>query len=109
MKTIKPRIVIDRLWLAVALGCLSAPAAFAVTDYRDRLEKAVDVPEDIAQADTFQPFVGDTFSYDSNVFRLPNAVALGALPGIGATPSRSDYINDATAGLGAQGLFGNPH
>jgi exopolysaccharide biosynthesis operon protein EpsL len=107
MKKTHSRIVIDRLWLAVAVGCFAGPAAHAVTDYRDQLEKAVDVPEDIAQQDTFQPFVGDSFTYDSNLFRLPKNVDLTTLTGVGGTPSRFDYINDATGGFGAQWLFGN--
>jgi outer membrane protein W len=100
--------------MALLMGLSSASligrAAYAATiDYRDTLDLAVAAPDQIDPAlrtDRLNLSVGDSFNYDSNVFRLPTNESLVGLPGIGNNPSRSDYTNTATAGLSAEYLVG---
>jgi hypothetical protein len=100
--------------MALLMGLSSASligrAAYAGTiDYRDTLDLAVAAPDQIDPAlrtDRLDLSVGDSFNYDSNVFRLPTNESLVGLPGIGNNPSRSDYTNTATAGLSAEYLVG---
>jgi exopolysaccharide biosynthesis operon protein EpsL len=100
--------------MVLVVGICSATMAgrsahSAIVDYRDTLDMAVAAPDQIDPAlrtDRLDLFVGDTFNYDSNVFRLPSNQSLFGLPGIGNDPSRGDYINSATGGLSAEYLVG---
>jgi hypothetical protein len=48
-------------------------------------------------------YVGDQYSYEDNLFRLPDSRDLGLTPGF---ESREDYINRLTLGLGEDFEFG---
>ncbi len=100
--------------MAVFVGISSATlagrtASAATIDYRDTLDVAVAAPDQIdptLRTDRLDLYVGDSFNYDSNVFRLPANESLIGLPGIGNNPSRGDYTNSATGGLSAEYLVG---
>jgi hypothetical protein len=74
----------------------------------DTLEMAVAVPQTdlaaIAAADItgFKFFVGDQFSHDSNVFRLPSDNNTYFIQTVGPNAHRSDDINTASAGVDGQ-------
>jgi exopolysaccharide biosynthesis operon protein EpsL len=100
--------------MALVVGISSATMAAraadaAVVDYRDTLDMAVGAPDQLDPAlrtDRLDLFAGDSFAYDSNVYRLPANQGLIGLPGIGNNPSRADYTNSATGGLSAEYLVG---
>lgn len=100
--------------MALLVGISSATLAgrtalAAIIDFRDTLDVAVAAPDQIDPAlrtNRLDLFAGDTFNYDSNVFRLPSNESLFGLPGIGNNPSRDDYFNTATGGLSAEYLVG---
>jgi Putative beta-barrel porin 2 len=98
------------LLMGLSFASLIGRVAYAATiDYRDTLDLAVAAPDQIDPAlrtDRLDLSVGDSFNYDSNVFRLPANESLFGLPGIGNNPSRDDYFNTATAGLSAEYLVG---
>lgn len=77
-------------------------------DYRDTLDRAVSGPgAEASSQNLFDPYVGYTNVYDSNVFLLPPDVRdLSTLTGIGPHPSREDDINTVTGGVDAQWLLG---
>jgi hypothetical protein len=116
MKKTSPRISSSAALAAGILVCALAGsgegfAAAPLVDYRDALDRAIAPPEDIdatQQVSYFEPFVGDDFAYDSNLYRLPaNITNLSGLPGIGADPTRDDYINSVLGGVSAQWLVGS--
>jgi hypothetical protein len=80
-------------------------------EYRDALDIAVSPPDvltgDVERTDWLALYVGDTFAYDNNLYRLPGSVTdLSTLPGIGSNPSRKDYIDSITGGLDGEWLTG---
>jgi exopolysaccharide biosynthesis operon protein EpsL len=100
---------------ALMIGMSSAAligqtAMAAIIDYRDTLDAAVAAPDEIDPASKtshLDLYVGDQFSYDNNIFRLPANTDVVGLPGIGNNPSRSDFSNSITGGLSAEWLVGN--
>jgi hypothetical protein len=82
----------------------------AAVEYRDVLDLALlppDEVEGVERTDHLILSVGDTFSYDNNIYLLPgNIVDLTKLPGIGSNPNRKDYIDRISAGLDAEWLTG---
>ena len=98
-------------FFAVLLFSGALVQAADIVDYRDALDRAL-LPVSDEQVDlrqnSFDPFVGYNFAYDSNLFRLPVYVTdLRTLPGIGSDPSRSDEVNSVLGGVSAQWLPGN--
>ena len=84
-------------------------AQAAIVDYRDTLDLAVSAPDEVdpsLRANRLDLYVGDQFTYDNNVYRLPPNVDLTTLPGIGNNPSRQDDIDTITGGLSGEYLFG---
>jgi hypothetical protein len=75
-------------------------------DNRDAIEKAVapGLGEQAATSDHIYFLVGDQYTYDDNVFRLPAGADAAALVAPGA--SREDHINAETAELDAQRTYG---
>jgi len=75
-------------------------------DTRDSIEKAVapGLGEQAATTDHIYFLLGDQFTYDDNVYRLPAGADAAALVGPGA--SREDHINAATAEIDAQRTYG---
>lgn len=86
-------------------------ASGAIFDYRDALDLAVATPDEPVTkqpSDHLNLYVGDDFSYDDNLYRLPsNVTDLAVLPGIGSNPTRSDYIDSVTGGIDSEWLIGN--
>jgi hypothetical protein len=103
-----------RRGVALAAGMSSAAifwqtAGAAIVDYRDTLDVAVAAPDEIdpdLRTDRLDLYVGDMFTYDSNIFRLPANVDVATLPGVGSNPSRQDYSDSITGGLSAEYLLG---
>jgi len=106
----------DRILIATAITvascagvCCQAVGA-TLADYKDSLDVAVEPPDETAIAqrtDRLSLYAGDDFSYDDNLYRLPDYVTdLTKLPGIGSNPSRQDYLNSVTAGLSSEWLTG---
>jgi exopolysaccharide biosynthesis operon protein EpsL len=109
------KIKMNRIAFAGAAAVLTSlqpyAALGAIFDYRDALDLAVATPdEQVTQqrTDHLNLYVGDDFSYDDNLYRLPsNVTDLAVLPGIGSNPTRSDYIDSVTAGIDSEWLIGN--
>jgi hypothetical protein len=104
-------------FVAVVTACASlrsnAGLAAGIFDLKDPLDVAVGpVDEQAAEqrTDRLNLFVADDFSYDDNLYRVPASLTdteLAALPGIGPNPSRGDYIDSVSAGLGGEWLVAN--
>jgi Putative beta-barrel porin 2 len=97
-------------FVAVLAGLTSLSMAAAI-EYRDALDLAVAPPdqpvEGVERTDRLILSVGDTFSYDNNIYLLPSSVVdLTTLPGIGSNPDRRDYIDRISAGLNGEWLTG---
>jgi exopolysaccharide biosynthesis operon protein EpsL len=109
VKTTYSRILIATAMSACAGICSNAVGA-SLADYKDSLDVAVEPPDETAIAqrtDHLSLYVGDDFSYDDNLYRLPNYVTdLATLPGIGPNPSRGDHLNSVTAGADTEWLTG---
>jgi len=82
----------------------------AALEFRDALDLALVPPEEVQgveRTDYLTLLVGDTFTYDNNIYLLPRSVVdLTTLPGIGSNPNRKDYIDRVTGGLDAEWLTG---
>jgi exopolysaccharide biosynthesis operon protein EpsL len=82
----------------------------AAIEYRDALDIAVappDVDTGVERTDRLVLYVGDTLTYDNNIYLLPGSITdLSTLPGIGPHPSRTDYIDKVTGGLDGEWLIG---
>jgi glycosyltransferase involved in cell wall biosynthesis len=81
--------------------------AFGDVANNDALQKALQAPDLPANPDahTYDVFVGDQFTYDNNIFRLPSSgVDIATL--VGPNASRGDHINSASAGLNSQWAVG---
>jgi exopolysaccharide biosynthesis operon protein EpsL len=109
------KIQMTRIAFAGAAAVLTLLQPYAalggVFDYRDALDLAVATPDEQQaqqRTDRLNLYVGNDFSYDDNLYRLPSSVTdLAVLPGIGSNPTRSDYIDSVTAGLNSEWLIGN--
>ncbi len=96
------------LFGVVATAWASASSAGAI-EYRDALDVAVAPVDDTSatpRTDRLSLYVGDTYTYDDNIYRLPSNVDLTTLPQIGPNPSRQDSIDSAAAGLDGEWLTG---
>lgn len=89
---------------------LTSTSLAAAIEYRDALDLAVLPLEDttgVERTDRLVFFVGDTLTYDNNIYLLPRSITdLSTLAGIGSNPSRKDYIDRASGGLNAEWLAG---
>jgi exopolysaccharide biosynthesis operon protein EpsL len=99
---------------AAAMACaLIQPntADAAIADYRDALDMAVAPRDELAleqRTDFLTFFAANDFLYDDNIYRVPSSFTdLSTLPGIGPNPSRQDYIDSITGGMGAEWLLGS--
>ena len=110
------KIQMSRIALVGAAAGLTSlqpcTALGSVFDYRDALDVAVAAPDQSAtpqqRTDHLNLYVGNDFSYDDNLYRLPSSVTdLAVLPGIGSNPTRSDYIDSVTGGIDSEWLIGN--
>jgi hypothetical protein len=92
------------------MAALASTSMGGAIEYKDPLDIAVAPLDDVAalrSTNRLILYVGDTFSYDDNIYRLPSSVTdLTPLPGIGRNPSRQDDIETATAGLDGEWLTG---
>lgn len=99
------------LFGAAATAWASASSGSAI-EYRDALDIAVSPPDQTAtgtpveRTDQLILLVDNNFTYDNNIYRLPNNIDLTGLPQIGPNPSRSDSIDTVTGGLDGQWLTG---
>jgi hypothetical protein len=105
------KIPTKKIAIAGAMTGFTSISMAAAVEYRDALDIAVAPPEQVAagveRTDRFVLYVGDTLTYDNNIYRLPGSVTdLSTLPGIGSSPSREDYIDSITGGLDAEWLTG---
>jgi hypothetical protein len=82
----------------------------AAIEYKDPLDIALTPLEEVAaeqRTDRLILYVGDTYTYDDNIYRLPSSVSvLTGLPGIGPDPSRHDSMETVTGGLDGAWLTG---
>ncbi len=100
---------IRRILFGAAVAGWATTSSGGAIEYRDALDIAVAPPDEAAAAqriDRLSLFVGDNYTYDNNIYRLPPNVDLTTLPQIGPNPSRSDSINSAIAGLDGEWLRG---
>ena len=89
---------------------MSSMSLAAAIEYRDPLDLAVAPLDEVAgveRSDRLVLFVGDSLTYDNNIYLLPSSITdLSTLPGIGANADRKDYIDRVTGGLNAEWLTG---
>ena len=82
----------------------------AAIEYKDPLDIALTPLEEVAaeqRTNQLILYVGDTYTYDDNIYRLPSSVSdLTGLPGIGPNPSRHDSMETVTGGLDGAWLTG---
>jgi hypothetical protein len=99
-----------RIPFALTMAALASTSMGAAIEYKDPLDIALTPPEEgpeVQRTDRLILSVGDTYTYDDNVYRLPSGVTdLTALPGIGRNPSRHDSIDTVTGGLDGEWLTG---
>jgi putative beta-barrel porin BBP2 len=99
-----------RIPLAIVMTAVASTSMGGAIENKDALDIAVAPLEEAAaaqRANRLILYVGDTFAYDDNIYRLPAGITdLTTLPGIGRNPSRHDSIDSVTAGLDAQWLTG---
>ena len=88
----------------------SSVSLAAAIEYRDALDLAVAPLEEatgVERTDRLILFVGDSLTYDNNIYLLPRSVTdLSTLPGIGSNAERKDYIDRITGGLNSTWLMG---
>ncbi len=78
-------------------------------EYKDALDIAIAPPQDVSAVQRTNRLIlsaGDTYTYDSNIYRLPSGTDLTTLPGIGSNPSRQDSIDVITGALDGEWLTG---
>jgi putative beta-barrel porin BBP2 len=89
---------------------LTSTCLAAAIEYRDALDLAVAPLEQttgVERTDHFILSVGDSLTYDNNLYLLPRSVTdLSTLPGIGSSPDRKDYIDRVNGGMDAEWLLG---
>jgi hypothetical protein len=101
-----------RILLGTAATAWASASSGGAIEYRDALDLAVAPPDQTAadtavqRNDRLDLYVGDTYTFDNNIYRLPSNVDLTTLPQIGANPSRSDSIDSTSAGLDGEWLTG---
>ena len=99
-----------RIPFALAMTALASTSMGAAIEYKDPLDIALTPPEEgpaLQRTNRLFLSVGDTYTFDDNVYRLPSGVTdLAALPGIGRNPSRQDSIDSVTGGLDGVWLAG---
>jgi hypothetical protein len=104
------KIPIKKIALAAAMSSLTSASLAAAIEYRDALDLAVlplEEVEGVEHTDRLILYVGDTITYDNNIYLLPRSITdLSTLPGIGSNPNRKDYIDRVTGGLDAEWLTG---
>ena len=89
--------------IEMSLSCGSVHAAI---DNRDAIERAVGQRSefDLAQEDHLNVLIGEQFSYDNNVFRLPDYLDVAGV--VGANSSRQDRINSQSLELDGRRTLG---
>jgi hypothetical protein len=98
-----------RILFGVATAAWASAACGGAIEYRDALDIAVAPLDDTTatqRTDRLSLYVGDNYTFDNNIYRLPSNVDLTTLPEIGANPSRQDSIDSAVAGLDGEWLTG---
>jgi hypothetical protein len=104
------KIPTKKIAIAAAMSAMSSMSLAAAIEYRDALDLAVAPPDQttgVERTDRLVLFVGDTLTYDDNIYLLPRSITdLSTLPGIGANADRKDYIDRVTGGLNAEWLSG---
>jgi len=99
-----------RIPIALVMTALASTSMGSAIEYKDPLDIAVSPSDEVAAAqrtDRLTLLVGDTYTYDDNIYRLPSGTTnLIGLPGIGRNPSRNDSIDTITAGLDGEWLTG---
>jgi hypothetical protein len=82
----------------------------AAIEYKDPLDIALTPLEEVAADQRTNQLilsVGDTYTYDDNIYRLPAGTTdLAGLPGIGSNPSRHDSMETVSGGLDGAWLTG---
>jgi hypothetical protein len=104
------KIPTKKIAFAAVLTSLTSVSMGAAVEYRDVLDLALVPPEEVEgveRTDRLTLLVGDTLTYDNNIYLLPRSIVdLSTLPGIGSNPNRKDYIDRITGGLNAEWLTG---
>jgi hypothetical protein len=99
-----------RIPIALVMTALASTSMGSAIEYKDPLDIAVSPSDEVAAAqrtDRLTLLVGDTYTYDDNIYRLPSGTTdLTGLPGIGRNPSRNDSIDTITGGLDGEWLTG---
>jgi exopolysaccharide biosynthesis operon protein EpsL len=92
------------------MSAVTSVSMASAIEYRDALDIAVAPPDEdtnLERTDRLVFYVGDTYTYDNNIYLLPSSITdLTTLPGIGPHPSRSDSIDRVTGGLNGEWLTG---
>jgi hypothetical protein len=99
-----------RIPVALMMTAAASTSMGSAIEYKDALDIAVAPLEEAAaeqRANQLYLFVGDTYTYDDNIYRLPSGVTdLTGLPGIGSNPSRHDSMETVTGGLNGSWITG---
>jgi hypothetical protein len=99
-----------RIPFALTMTAVVSTSMGAAIEYKDPLDIALTPIEEVAEVQRTNQlilFVGDTYTYDDNIYRLPSGVTdLTGLPGIGPNPSRNDSMETVTGGLNGSWLTG---
>jgi hypothetical protein len=99
-----------RIAFAFCMAALASASMGGAVEYKDALDISVAPLDEVAEQQRTNRLIlyaGDTFSYDSNIYRLPASITdLTPLPGIGRNPSRQDDIESVTGGLDGEWLTG---
>jgi hypothetical protein len=104
------KIPTKKIAIAAAMTSVTSASLAAAIEYRDALDLAVAPLEQttgVERTDHFILSVGDSLTYDNNLYLLPRSVTdLSTLPGIGSSPDRKDYIDRINGGMDAEWLLG---
>jgi hypothetical protein len=105
------KIPTKKIAIAAAMTTLTSTALAAAIEYRDALDLAVapldEVEGGVEKTDHLILYVGDSLTYDNNIYLLPRSITdLSTLPGIGANARREDYIDKISGGLNSEWLLG---
>jgi exopolysaccharide biosynthesis operon protein EpsL len=97
------------MFAATGVFALASTSLGGAIEYKDPLDMAIAPPEDVAAVQRTNRLIlsaSDTYTYDSNIFRLPSGTDVTTLPGIGSSPSRQDSIDSVTGALDGEWLTG---
>ncbi|HEV7357209.1 MAG TPA: outer membrane beta-barrel protein [Steroidobacteraceae bacterium] len=97
------------VFAATGVFALASTSLGGAIEYKDPLDMAIAPPEDVAAVQRTNRLIlsaSDTYTYDSNIFRLPSGTDVTTLPGIGSNPSRQDSIDSVTGALDGEWLTG---